>query len=462
MTTANVQRTGEDAFVGSEMIDGPSNHRRPSVSGPEAVEMTEATASMLAQTPVPVKRVGLLASFGLGGVARRTLGICLLLITVFLWTVSNFLASFIFSDHMYDKPFFLVYANSSVFAMSLLPTFIQYSLKAGVQGMRSDLLQIWTENKQHGGTYAKAATEDDALEGERLMAGGGGDGGGDGTSATVTSAVANVDERLSFRETSVLSLEFSMLWFLANYFASACLGYTSVASVTILTSTSSAWTLVFCALFRVESFSVRKLVGVMASLVGIVLISTVDLSGESDENRGSFPHKTPAQVAVGDSMAFFSAIMYGLYVTVMKRRVGNEDKVDMRLFFGLVGVFNILLLWPIFFILHWTNIEPFEMPTTGTVLTIIVVNSVASFVSDICWAFAMLLTTPLVVTVGLSLTIPLSLIGEMVQYGQYSSFVYWIGAAVVFVSFVFISHESREDGDRLGEGEADQDRDSPA
>lgn len=61
----------------------------------------------------------------------------------------------------------------------------------------------------------------------------------------------------------------------------------------------------------------------------------------------------------------------------------------------------------------------------------------------------MLLTTPLVVTVGLSLTIPLSLIGEMVQYGQYSSFVYWIGAAVVFVSFVFINNESREDEDKL-------------
>jgi solute carrier family 35, member F5 len=33
------------------------------------------------------------ARFGLLGVARRTLGITLLLITVLLWTVSNFLAS---------------------------------------------------------------------------------------------------------------------------------------------------------------------------------------------------------------------------------------------------------------------------------------------------------------------------------------------------------------------------------
>ena len=71
----------------------------------------------------------------------------------------------------------------------------------------------------------------------------------------------------------------------------------------------------------------------------------------------------------------------------------------------------------------------------------------SSFISDMSWAYAMLLTTPLVVTVGLSLTIPLSLIGEMIQYNQYSSVIYWIGAAVVFVSFLFINHESTEESE---------------
>lgn len=70
----------------------------------------------------------------------------------------------------------------------------------------------------------------------------------------------------------------------------------------------------------------------------------------------------------------------------------------------------------------------------------------------------MLLTTPLVVTVGLSLTIPLSLIGEMVQYNKYSSFVYWIGAAVVLSSFVFINKESPEDSDKK-EGSAEEGQD---
>ena len=57
----------------------------------------------------------------------------------------------------------------------------------------------------------------------------------------------------------------------------------------------------------------------------------------------------------------------------------------------------------------------------------------------------MLLTTPLVVTVGLSMTIPLSLIGQMILSAQYSSALYWVGAFIVLLSFLFINHESKED-----------------
>lgn len=256
----------------------------------------------------------------------------------------------------------------------------------------------------------------------------------------------NVDGALSVRDTAILSLEFCLLWYIANYFVAACLSYTSVASSTILTSTSSIWTLAFGALFRVEKFSVRKLAGVVASLAGIVLISSIDLgSGDNDNNRGNFPHKSRKEIAIGDAMAFFSAVMYGIYAIVMKKRIGNEDRVNMPLFFGMVGFFNVLFLWPGFLILHYSGVEIFELPPTRKVWTIVLLNSISSFISDYCWAYAMLLTTPLVVTVGLSMTIPLSLIGQMVLSDQYSSGLYWIGALIVLLSFVFINHESKEE-----------------
>lgn len=68
-----------------------------------------------------------------------------------------------------------------------------------------------------------------------------------------------------------------------------------------------------------------------------------------------------------------------------------------------------------------------------------------SVVSDACWAYAILLTSPLVVTVGLSLSIPLSLIGQIVLNAQIPSPIYWVGAGIVFFSFIFISHESKKE-----------------
>src|SRR5690242_1050579 len=244
------------------------------------------------------------------------------------------------------------------------------------------------------------------------------------------------DEGLTLHETAKLALEFCVLWFLANYFAAACLSYTTVASSTILASTSSIWTLLCGSLLRVERFTMRKLIGVGASLAGVALISTVDVSGETDSNRGSFPHKTPHELALGDVMAFVSAVLYGFYAVFMKKRIGDESRVNMPLFFGLVGLSNVLLLWPGLVVLHLTGVEPFQLPPTQKILTIVLVNSASSLVSDFCWAYAMLLTSPLIVSVGLSLTIPLSLVGQMVLDAQYASWLYWVGAGMMVISFL--------------------------
>lgn len=275
----------------------------------------------------------------------------------------------------------------------MIPITIKRILQnGGFSNARNLALQAWhgqQRRRQSAVGRSNKASEDgvnldmdvedgDPSASERLLAGDYDDGSdttssgraasSSGATKAGTAGGAGATDRLDLRDTARLSLEFCMLWFFANYFASACLEYTSVASVTILTSTSSVWTLVLCALLRIEPFSVRKLAGVLASLAGIVLISMVDLSSDNnDGDRGTFPHKSQAQIAIGDAMALVSAVVYGLYVVVMKQRVGNEDRVDMPLFFGLVGCFNIALLWPLFFVLHWTGIEPvsFSRPFFG-------------------------------------------------------------------------------------------------
>ncbi|CAI7615314.1 unnamed protein product [Penicillium crustosum] len=374
------------------------------------------------------------------GIARRTLGIILLLVVVVLWTTSNFLGSTIFADKTYPKPFFVTYTNTSMFMMPLLLIVARRTWGLWRLGKLAQITSVKS--------FLNHLDSHDPKDEEESMLRSGSDEEDGGRFSRERQDPAS--GKLGLKATAKLSIQFCLLW--ANYFAMGCLQFTTVGSTTILTSTSGVWTMVFGALLRVEKFTMRKFMGVMASLIGIILISRVDLSkpdtgDATDGGEGSFPHKSSGEIALGDAMAAFSAILYGLYTVVMKKQVGDESRVNMPLFFGLVGFFNIIFLWPGFFIMHWTGLEPFSLPETSRVWSIILTNAFASFVSDIAWAYAMLLTTPLIVTVGLSMTIPLSLIGQMVLQSQYSSPMYWVGAAIVFLSFLVVQHESKPQDD---------------
>lgn len=374
------------------------------------------------------------------GLARHTLGILLLLVTVILWTASNFLGSDIFADGSYTKPYFVTYINSSFFTLFLIPVIVRRlrasggSLRGALrnEGAATDYAPI-VEDEEPG----KPDEEIGPQQSHRLLV--------DDHLASSGPGKDITANRLSLRQTARLSFEFCILWFLANYFVAACLEYTTVASSTILTSTSSIFTLLLGAWLAVERFTIRKLVGVLASLTGIVLISSVDLTGNNDKNRGSFPHKSHLQLFTGDALALASALLYGIYTSLMKKRIGDESRVDMTLFFGFVGLFNLVTLLPGFPILHFLGIEKFELPPTKHVLAIVLINSATSLVSDFCWAYSMLLTSPLVTTVGLSLSIPLSLFGQMILNNQMSSALYWFGACIVLLSFIFINYESKEE-----------------
>ena len=64
--------------------------------------------------------------------------------------------------------------------------------------------------------------------------------------------------------------------------------------------------------------------------------------------------------------------------------------------------------------------------------------------SDYLYVLAMLKTTPLVVTVGLSLTIPFAVVGDFIR-GRPSSTKIIIGALLVLVSFIAIGVDNRDE-----------------
>jgi solute carrier family 35, member F5 len=379
----------------------------------------------------------------------------------------------IFADNTYAKPFFLTYINTSTFALAIIPSLTrsfwnlrrrglwddrvdQIRRKYRRGGLRAVTSDQALHNTLHSDASAKNVEDEDSSEGEGLL--NQQDGVNDAWEG-IENTPRNDYKRthLALLPTARLALYFCFLWFGANYFAMACLRYTTVASTTILTSTSSVWTLLIGAVTRTEKFTWRKLAGVFASLLGIALISKIDMNGAVEESSSSasiatravaeFPEKTASELALGDALALLSAVLYGLYTVMLKKATVSALplELNMPLFFGLVGIWNLVLLLPLFPVLHWTGIEAFELPPSARIWWILALNSVAALASDLAWAYAMVLTSPLVVTVGLSLTIPLSLVGEMLIQGRYEGWLYWVGAAVVVGSFVFVDREERED-----------------
>lgn len=83
---------------------------------------------------------------------------------------------------------------------------------------------------------------------------------------------------------------------------------------------------------------------------------------------------TESVATLGDLLALASALFYALYVTLLKVRIKSESRIDMQLFFGFVGLVNVLACWPIGLLLHLAGFEVFEIPPTRKAWQTILVN----------------------------------------------------------------------------------------
>ncbi|CAI4943696.1 AVN_HP_G0125050.mRNA.1.CDS.1 [Saccharomyces cerevisiae] len=361
---------------------------------------------------------------------RWTLGLLMLGLVIILWVLSSFLINLIFEDDSYRKPFFITYINTAAFIFYLFPT-----AKAVVVNYK---------DTGHANVHRELIMEEEGTgsDSNRSV---------DMTSPLLTNLEAgthaNQKKRLTLYETIKLSAEFCILWFTANLVTNASLAFTSVASQTILSTTSSFFTLFIGAICHVESLSKSKVLGSFISFVGIIMVTKSDSHQRYQRHIAdvSGDDNDAVRVLVGNLLALAGAVLYGVYSTLLKREVGDETRVNMKIFFGFVGLFNLLFLWPSLIVLDFFGWEPFSLPKDPKVVVIIFVNCLITFVSDFCWAKAMLLTSPLTVTVGLSITIPLAMFGDVIFKHKTMSALYLFGATLILGSFFIINKSSEEE-----------------
>ena len=194
------------------------------------------------------------------------------------------------------------------------------------------------------------------------------------------------------------------------------------------------------------------MLAVLISLAGITLISGADRNATPNQAPSGdtqtttlAPIRTAAEALLGDFLALVGAVFYGFYTTLLKVRVGDESRIDMRLLFGFSGMIIALMLWPGVVLAHLFGWEAFELPPRSTVWLMLGANFSMNLVADVSWAYAMLLTTPLLVTMGLSLTIPVALFAQLILLWEIPGLLYWVGAGLVFGAFFLVNKESKVD-----------------
>lgn len=106
------------------------------------------------------------------------------------------------------------------------------------------------------------------------------------------------------------------------------------------------------------------------SFVGVIFVSLSDSSSAPDPSQLS----SDLLPVLGDILALFSAFMYAVYMIFLKVRIRKEERIDMQLFFGFVGLFDVVCCWPIGLVLHLTGIERFELPSTRDTVIAILAN----------------------------------------------------------------------------------------
>ncbi|KAG2736809.1 hypothetical protein G9P44_000899 [Scheffersomyces stipitis] len=373
------------------------------------------------------------------------LGLINLSAVVVFWVLSSFLVNSLVEDDSYRKPFFITYINTGCFCFYIIPylKLENLTIKQFIENLKSDYQQSYTRlrGSDEESSVSGYGSNDDlqglhsqqAIASERLH-------------VSESGSDKSDDETINTYETVKLSLQFIILWFSANLVTNSSLSYTSVASQTILSSTSSFFTLLIGYLQSIERINQNKIVGILLSFTGVIIVTKIDSSADNPNSND----KSTLMIFYGNALALSGALIYGIYTILLKQRITiknsrRERELNTHLFFGFVGIFCLVFLWPVLIILHYTGYETFELPPTRTIAWILFINALVTFISDFCWCKAVLLTSPLTVTVGLSMTIPLAMVGDWLLKGFTVNIWYIFGAAIVTIGFWIINKDEEED-----------------
>ena len=365
---------------------------------------------------------------------RRASGVLLVLAVVFLWTTSSVVIQLVFEAGRYRKPFFLTY-----FSTGLLTCYLPF-----YPGRIVTLCKLCANSFHRGSKLPRRAQYEMVVP--TISAGA-------TSSAASTRAMAELG----------VAVRLSFIFFAYQLCFNVGLDLSSVSTCTVISTSSGLWTLLFSVLRLGERVGPVKLGSTLLTFVGVLIV--VAYSGDTARNGagedadllkaafssfhrllGARDHDSSSGGAanghgaiLGNIATLVSAFLYGLYAAQLKLELPSEEEMPLPYLFGLFGAITLVLFAPWIAIAHVLHLERFSPPAQGTLLALVLNALLGSVLANMLLARAMLLASPLVATVGLSLSIPLAMAADALRgrgaFGQAAL----LGTAAVWAGFTGVS-----------------------
>lgn len=240
--------------------------------------------------------------------------------------------------------------------------------------------------------------------------------------------------RYTHEDAFIIALVICPLWFFANCTYNYSLLMTTVSSSTIISNLAGPFTLLFSWLAGIESNSWCKWLGILIGLGGVWLVAY----GDDESAVHNQSHVT------GDLVALAASAGYGLYTTVLKLQVPDDDATLMQLILGYLGLINTIMIAPLLIVMIMIDVIDLTKLSMKVFGFLLIGGFLDNAVADYLWARSVVLTSPTVATVGLGLTIPMAMLSDALLGKEFPTIIECFGAILVLVGFLIVSADGEE------------------